>query len=112
MLNKFQKNAVLYPTLARMARDVCAIPGSSVPCERLFSAGAEIATDRRSRIGATRFEELQVLKHAWRDSIVDRASINMEEAEEVSLQEYKELFERDEEMAKTDERDGIEVVEW
>lgn len=40
-----QLHAKEYPTLACIAKDVCAIPATSVQCERLFSAGAEIATD-------------------------------------------------------------------
>ncbi|KIM58417.1 hypothetical protein SCLCIDRAFT_128274, partial [Scleroderma citrinum Foug A] len=54
-----------YPTLLRIAMDICAIPATSVPCEQLFSAGAEIATNRHSCLGANRFEQLQILKHAW-----------------------------------------------
>jgi len=65
--------------------DVCAIPASSVPCEWPFSAGAEIATDRRSRLGSDKFEQLQVLKHAWRNSIVDMAATNSSIVEQVTL---------------------------
>lgn len=92
------KHSTTYPTLARIAQDVCAIPASSVPCERLFSAGAEIATDRRSRLGADKFEELQILKHAWRNSIVDHAGLNSKKVTEVYLQEYRELYKCDKEF--------------
>lgn len=80
--------------------DICAIPATSVPCERLFSAGAEIATDRRSRLGADRFEQLQILKHAWQGQIVDAASFNSSEIEDVYLDEFRELFTRDQELVK------------
>lgn len=93
---------MIYPTLSKIARDICAIPASSVPCERLFSAGAEIATDRRSRLGATRFEELQIMKHAWRNSIIDRANMNSESQVEIPLQDYREMYERDEEMSTSE----------
>lgn len=102
---------MIYPTLSKIARDICAIPASSVPCERLFSAGAEIATDRRSRLGATRFEELQIMKHAWRNSIIDRANMNSESQVEIPLQDYREMYERDEEMSTSERQEGIEVVE-
>ena len=81
--------------------DICAIPATSVPCERLFSAGAEIATDRRSRLGADRFEQLQILKHAWKDNIVDSARLNSNMTEEEYLDEFREFLKRD-----------IELVEW
>ncbi|KIK93372.1 hypothetical protein PAXRUDRAFT_126591, partial [Paxillus rubicundulus Ve08.2h10] len=54
-----------FPTLACISMDICTIPANSVPCECLFSAGAEIATDCHSQLGAENFEELQVMKHAW-----------------------------------------------
>ena len=86
--------------------DVCAIPASSVPCERLFSAGAEIATDRRSRLGSDKFEQLQVLKHAWRDSIVNMAATNSSIIEQVTLQEFVELMLVDNDMVKWDQDEG------
>ena len=86
-----------------IARDMCAIPATSVPCERLFSAGAGIATDQRSRLGSDRFEELQVIKHTWRKSILDRAAENSSQVEEVWLDDFKELHRIDEDLAKDDE---------
>ena len=69
-----------------------------MPCEWLFSAGAEIATDRRSRLGSDCFEELQVLKHAWNHTLVDRAGINSDTVEEIYIQDFKELLEQDQEL--------------
>jgi hypothetical protein len=80
--------------------DVCAIPATSVPCERLCSAGAEIATDCRSCLRADRFEQLQILKHAWQGQIINAASLNSLEIEDVYLDEYKELFIRDQELVE------------
>ena len=90
--------------------DICAIPATSVPCERLFSAGAEIATDRRSRLGADKFEQLQILKHAWQNQIVDAASHNSLELEEVFLEEFKELFARDQEVQELEGGGDEEMV--
>lgn len=101
VLKSFQTHSNEYPTLSRIAMDVCAIPATSVPCERLFSAGAEVATDRRSRLGADKFEQLQILKHTWRDNIVDVARLNSSTTEEEYLDEFRELFKRD-----------VELVEW
>ncbi|KAF8549121.1 hypothetical protein OG21DRAFT_1396583, partial [Imleria badia] len=60
-----------YLTLSCIMQDVCAILASSMPCERLFLAHAEVATDRHSRLGAERFEELQVMKHAWHKNVIN-----------------------------------------
>ena len=90
-----------------MAQDVCAIPASSVPCEHLFSAGGEIATDQHSRLGSDHFEQLQILKHGWQNTIVDRATINSSHSEDHYLEDFQELYKIDEELAVDD---GIEVV--
>ena len=103
-------HAGVYPTLARIAKDFCAIPASSVSCERLFSAASEIATDRCSRLGARKFEHLQVLKHAWRKDLVDAASNNLAEVEVVQMAEYEELLIRDAEMVKWDDGLDIDIV--
>ena len=81
--------------------DVCAIPATSVPCEHLFSAGAEVATDHRSCLGADKFKQLQILKHTWQDNIVDIARLNSSTTEEEYLDEFRELFKKD-----------VELVEW
>jgi hypothetical protein len=100
-------HAKVYPTLARIALDILPMQGSSVPCERVFSGAKLIATDRRARLSPTVFEELQVLKFAWRDKQPDWAALNGEEIEEVDeidemsrcrLAEENELKEWDEEF--------------
>ena len=103
-------HASVYPTLSKIAKDVCAVPASSIPCERLFSAGAEIATDRQSHLGAEAFEELQVMKHAWQNSITDLAAANSHQAEEVSIGEYEELYHLDEEWVKSDKNIVVSEV--
>jgi hypothetical protein len=95
----------LYPTLARIALDVLPAQASSVPCERLFSAGKEIATARRSHLGSERFEELQMMKFAWRDSILDMAAWNSAQMEEVDVEEYVDMLHADVELAAWDVRE-------
>jgi hypothetical protein len=63
-----------------------------VPCERLFSASKQVATDRRARLGAQRFEELQIMKFAWRQNVIDVAAWNSDEIEQVAVEEYKDLL--------------------
>lgn len=65
----WQNNGSSYPTLCHIAIDYLACQASSVPCERLFSSGGEVAMKWHAQLGAGRFEELQVLKFAWRNNI-------------------------------------------
>jgi len=89
-----QNNGHRYPTLRRIAIDFLACQASSVPCERLFSGSGEIATKRRAQLGAQRFEDLQIMKFAWRNNIGDLAAWNSAEVEVVDeeLKEYCDLL--------------------
>jgi hypothetical protein len=50
-------------------------------------------------LGADRFEELQVMKFAWRTKIDDLASHNSEQVEEVDgIKEYQDYLAADEEL--------------
>lgn len=79
--------------------DVCAIPASSVPCEQLFSAGGETATDRRSCLGAEQFEQMQILKFLWRGSVVDHTAGNSAIIEDIMLKDFEELLQLDDEVS-------------
>jgi hypothetical protein len=68
------------------------LQASSVPCKHLFSSGKHIADDYRSRLGAGKFEQLQILKLAWWSNIKDLAAWNSSLIEEVNLLEYEELL--------------------
>jgi hypothetical protein len=82
--------------------DVCAVPTSSVPCEHIFSGGRQTATDRRSRLGAERFEQLQILKFWWRSSVIDCIATNSAVTDEVLLDEYVELLQLNTAMSEDD----------
>lgn len=70
-----------------------------MPCECLFSSGKLIATDKSSRLGHEHFEELQVLKFAWRPVLVDRATENSNEVEEFDIiQDFKDLMTEEQEI--------------
>jgi len=101
----FQDNGSLFPTFRRVALDFLPCLASSVPCERLFSSGGEIATKRRAQLGAARFEELQVMKFAWRNDVDDLASWNSSQVEEVdnSAKEYEDLLVADTEQGEWDQ---------
>jgi hypothetical protein len=98
-----QDNGHCYPTLRRVALDFLPCQASSVPCERLFSGGGEIATKRRARLGAEHFEELQMMKFVWRNNIGDLVAWNSAQVEEVDeLKEYEDLLMGDEELGDWD----------
>ena len=88
LLEQFQAHSDNYPILSCIAMDICAVHTTSIPCEHLFSAGAEIATDHQSHLGANRFEQLQILKHTWKDNIVNSACLNSNMTEEEYLDEF------------------------
>jgi hypothetical protein len=100
----WQDHAALFPTLARIALDILPCQASSVPCERLFSASKQTADLRRSSLGSKRFEELQIMKFAWRKKILDNAEQNWARVEEVQLGEYSEFLEVDETSAEWDKQ--------
>lgn len=58
----WQEFRTTYPTIFRLAMDIIPIPGSAVPCERVFSSAKETMSPRRSRISAKLMEALQLLK--------------------------------------------------
>lgn len=108
----FKNHCQLFPTLAQIALDVLPCQASSVPCERLFSASKQTAEDRRSRLGAARFEELQVMKFAWRNTINDLAAWNSAEIEEVDLGCYADILEADALLAEFDKHADEMVVDF
>ena len=58
----WRKRARIYPILAAMARDVFAVPVSTVPSESCFSSTNRILSDKRSKLGPHIFERLVCLK--------------------------------------------------
>jgi len=59
------------------------VQASAIPCEHLFSAAKLIATDHHARLSPAIFEELQILKFAWCDKLINWAALNTEEVEDV-----------------------------
>lgn len=99
-----QQKGEFYPTLRRIALDYLPCQASSVPCERLFSAGGEVATKRRAQLGVARFEELQMMKFAWRNNIGDLAAWNSAHIEEVDseMKEYEDMLTADRDFEEWD----------
>ena len=109
MSNSLQDNRSQFPTLQRIAIDFLACPASSIPCKQLFSGGGEIATRCRAQLGASRFEELQVMKFAWRNNIRDLATLNSTPEDiDDRIGEYRDILVADGEQAWWDH--DVDVV--
>ncbi|WVZ86453.1 hypothetical protein U9M48_033226 [Paspalum notatum var. saurae] len=68
-----------YPILARIARDVLAVPASTVASESAFSTGERIISDYRSRLKSKTVEALICLQDWIRsdDSTLDNIAGNI-----------------------------------
>lgn len=64
ILEWWKYHAGEYPTLARIARDYLAIPATSVPCERVFSGGADLITKKRGSLNEITIRAFICLK-SW-----------------------------------------------
>ena len=62
ILQYWKMSSATYPILARMARDILAIPASSVASESAFSSGERIINDYRSRLSSEIVEALVCLQ--------------------------------------------------
>ena len=83
-----------FPTLGKISLDILPIPASSIPCKHLFSGAKEVATERRSHLGAEHFEQLQIMKSAWKNCIGDLAAVNTD-AKVVDLRDFEDLLAED-----------------
>lgn len=54
----WRANWVRFPHLSNMARDVLAIPATSVPCEQMFSSAGRVITDYRAKLSPETVESL------------------------------------------------------
>jgi len=70
-----EKGSILWPTLARLAFDLFAIPGMSAECERVFSQAKKMVTEERYNLKADVIEADQCLKSWLRNNIVDGSAM-------------------------------------
>lgn len=64
ILTWWKENSLMLPNLARMARDILAIPASSVSVERFFSSGSNIMSDKRTSLKDETFKFLMLI-NSW-----------------------------------------------
>ncbi|XP_022825647.1 zinc finger BED domain-containing protein 4-like [Spodoptera litura] len=61
-LTWWRANQSIYPNLAKLAKLKLNAMATSVPCERLFSVAGNILTERRSRLGSRKVQQLIFLQ--------------------------------------------------
>ena len=81
-----------------------------MPCECLFSASGEIATDQHSCLGSDCFGQLQILKHGWHNIIVDHAIINLSQFKNHCIQDFEELYQIQVDNEFTALGNGLEIA--
>ena len=55
LLNWWRSHSFDYPTLAKAAKEILAVPASSAPAERIFSKTKLLATEKRTKLSGTNF---------------------------------------------------------
>ncbi|KAF8699404.1 hypothetical protein AX14_000974 [Amanita brunnescens Koide BX004] len=105
----WQDHQKQFPTLASNALDVLAVPASSVPCKQLFSSAKLIAMDHHARLGPETFEQVQILKSAWNNEVLDLARYNACEVEEVDIWEWRGILDAKTEISSWN-NDHLSIV--
>ena len=73
----------------------------------------QVAVNRRTSLGNEQFEELRVMKAAWKDNLLDLVAWNSVEVEEIQMITFEEMLVEDEEAASwaPEEEDDIYISE-
>jgi hypothetical protein len=62
ILEWWKINSIKYPVLSKMARDILAIPASTIPSESAFSTGGRVISDYRGSLACSTVEALVCLQ--------------------------------------------------
>ena len=66
VLDYWRVHSIRFPNLSRMARDYLAIPSTSTPSERAFSAGRQLITDFRCSLKVETITACMMLKNLFK----------------------------------------------
>jgi len=72
----WSQNEAIYPNLARVARDILAVPISQVGVERVFNIARDVLGDRRHKLSSQVIRQIMILK----DSIACQQSQELDDA--------------------------------
>ncbi|KAF1889093.1 hypothetical protein Lal_00043312 [Lupinus albus] len=81
ILNWWKTNGIMYPTLQAIAKDLLAIPISTVASESAFSTSGRILSPHRSRLNWTTLEALMCVR-SWLWSVENAGNLNSSLREE------------------------------
>lgn len=94
ILDYWNKSAARYPQLAKMARDILAVPVSSVASESAFSLSKKVITPNRSSLKPKTVEALMCLQDWYRCKLQEKEEskrkddvVNLDEEEDSSSDE-------------------------
>ena len=80
ILDFWRKREPVWPRLAQMARDVLAVPETSVGVERMFNMARDICHYRRGHLKPEAIRDLMILKHFNREALASPA-VDLTESE-------------------------------
>lgn len=69
ILSQWRSIESVYPTVARMARDLLAVFLTSLPVERQFNVGRDTCTYRRGKLQGETIRKIMILKHGDKDLV-------------------------------------------
>jgi hAT family C-terminal dimerisation region len=75
-----------YPTVARMAKDILAIPLAGVGMERVFNLGRDTCTYRRGHLHGTTIQKVMLTKHAHHNEMIDEILLSEAELKKESME--------------------------
>jgi len=85
-----------YPTVARMAKDILAIPLAGVGVERVFNLGRDTCNYRRGHLHGETIKKIMIVKHAHQKDMVDEILLSEMELKKEAMDDDKESSETEE----------------
>jgi hypothetical protein len=92
-LEIWKKLQTQYPNLARMARDVLAVPIASVTPERVFSMARDVIPSKRNRLDADRIKDIMISKY-WLQKEDDNDSLEDLEDNQKKILEAEKIYQQ------------------